>query len=433
MEIRLARRLLPSLALSALAWPVAAQQDTAAWTVEHTWAPTRDVRFEVSAGTWMDLDVSPDGSTIVFDLLGDIYTMPIAGGSATRISGGPAFEFQPRFSPDGSRIAFVSDRDGLNNIWTTAPDGSDPRQVTSERERDVNSPAWSPDGETIFARKHYVFSRSLGAGEIWMWHRTGGSGLQVTDRPNEQQDQGEPAVSPDGRWLYYSQDVTQGPLFQYNKDPYPGIYAIRRLNLETGQQQTVTGGPGGAIAPTPHADGRRLAFVRRIRLRSVLHVRDLETGEEWPVWDGLEHDMQEAWAIHGPQARYAWVADTDDIVVWAQGKLWRVDTRAGSASEIPFTAQVDVRVQEAVRHRVDVAPDRFPVKMLRHVDTSPDGRSVVYSALGRLWVKELAGGEAHRLTTGDAIESHPRFSPDGRSVAYVTWDDDEKGRVRVVA
>ena len=182
--------------------------------MDQTWTSTRDIEFDVTEGTWMNLDVSPDGQTIVFDLLGDIYTMPIAGGQANRIAGGPAFEFQPRFSPDGLRIAFVSDRDGLNNIWTMDPDGSDAEQVTSESVRDVNSPAWSVDGEYIFVRKHFVFSRSLGAGELWMYHRTGGSGMQVTDRPNEQQDQGEPAVSPDGEWVYYSQDVTRGPLFQ---------------------------------------------------------------------------------------------------------------------------------------------------------------------------------------------------------------------------
>ena len=224
--------------------PAAAQEEAAEWSIDHTWTETKQVRFTVDEGTWIDLDVSPDGRTIVFDLLGDIYTMPISGGRATRISGGPAFEFQPRFSPDGSRIAFVSDRDGINNIWTMDADGGNAEQVSRETARDVNTPSWSPDGEYIYGRKHFVFSRSLGAGEIWQWHRTGGSGLQVTDRPNEQQDQGEPAASPDGEWIYYSQDVTQGPLFQYNKDPYPGIYAILRRNLETGEQERVTGGPG---------------------------------------------------------------------------------------------------------------------------------------------------------------------------------------------
>jgi Tol biopolymer transport system component/imidazolonepropionase-like amidohydrolase len=405
--------------------------DRTSWTVDHTWTSTRDVEFDVTEGTWMNLDVSPDGRMIVFDMLGDLYTMPIGGGRAARIAGGPAFDFQPRFSPDGRRIAFVSDRDGLNNIWTVAIDGSDPRQVTKETARDVNSPVWSVDGEYIFVRKHFVFSRSLGAGEIWMYHRSGGSGIQVTDRPNEQQDQGEPAVSPDGEWLYYSQDVTPGPLFQYNKDPNPGIYSIRRRNLRTGEQETVSRRPGGSVTPTPHPDGRRLAFVRRVRTSTVLFIRDMETGEEWPVWDGLERDMQEAWAIHGVYTDFAWVPGTDELLIWAQGKIWRVDTATGQAAEVPFSAAVDQRVQTAVRHDVELAGDAFDVKMLRHVHTSPDGRRVTFSALGRVWVKDMPNGAPRRLTTSEDVEAFPQFSPDGTRIVYVSWDDEDKGRVRV--
>ncbi len=410
-----------------------AAQEREPWTVDHTWTETEQVRFTVDEGTWMNVDVSPDGRSIVFDMLGDIYTMPIGGGAATLISGGPAFEFQPRYSPDGSRIAFVSDRDGLNNIWTMTPTGGDPLQITEERDRDVNSPEWSSDGEYIFVRKHFVFGRSLGAGEIWMYHNTGGSGLQVTDRPNEQQDQGEPAASPDGEWVYFSQDLTQGPLFQYNKDPYPGIYGVLRRNLNTGEQEFVSGGPGGSITPVPHPDGNRLAFLRRVRLNTVLFIRDLDSGAEWPVWDGLEHDMQEAWAIHGPYARYDWVPGTNDVVIWAQGKIWRVDTDSGSATQIPFSVDVDVRIQKAVRTPVDVAPDQVDVKMLRHATTSPDGSRVAYSALGRLWVKQLNGGAPTRLTTRDEIEAFPRWSTDGRSIVYASWDDEDMGAIKVVA
>ena len=439
-------RTIVGVAVALLAWligpatgpaPVAAQGgggEGDGWTVDHVWTDTEQLRFSVDEGTWMNVDVSPDGSTIVFDLLGDIYTMPITGGTATRISGGPAFDIHPRFSPDGSRIAFVSDRDGLNNIWTMGSDGSDARQVTRERERDVNSPEWSPDGEFIFVRKHFVFSRSLGAGEIWMYHHTGGTGLQVTDRPNEQQDQGEPAVSPDGEWVYYSQDVTQGPLFQYNKDPYPGIYAIRRRHLVTGEQETVTGGAGGAITPMPHPDGDRLAFIRRVREQTVLYLRDLESGAEWPVYDALSHDMQEAWAIHGPYTRYAWVPGTDDVVIWAKGKIRRIDTETGTAEVIPFRADVDLRVSKAVRAPVDVAPDEVDVRMFRHVVTSPDGSQVAFSALGRLWVTAADGsGSARRLTTADEIEAFPRWSPDGRELVYASWDDEQMGAIKVVA
>src|SRR2546427_13203420 len=69
----------------------------------------RKVSFTTDEGTWLSLDVSPDGKTIAFELLGDIYTLPIEGGKAKLIDGGMSFDSQPRFSPDGQWIAFLSD------------------------------------------------------------------------------------------------------------------------------------------------------------------------------------------------------------------------------------------------------------------------------------------------------------------------------------
>ncbi|RMH17499.1 MAG: amidohydrolase [Gemmatimonadetes bacterium] len=407
-------------------------QEKASWDVERELGPFVPLQFEATEGTWMNVDVSPDGSTIVFDLLGDLYTMPVEGGEATRITSGQAFDMQPRFSPDGSLIAFISDRDGMFNIWVVKPDGSEPRQVSDEDEREVNSPTWSPDGQYIFVRKHFVERRSLGAGAVWMYHVSGGRGVEVVERNGWQKDLGEPALSPDGRYLYYSRNVWPGQTFEYNKDPYQTIYAIRRVDLETGDEITVTQRPGGSITPRPSPDGRRLAFIRRVRLKTVLFLRDLETGEEWPVWDGLERDMQEAWAIHGVYTQYDWMPDARHIVIWAQGKIWNLDTETGEAAIIPFSAWVDHRIHRGLRFEQQVAPERFDVRMLRDVTTSPDGRFVVYSALGSLWVKELPTGAPRRLTRSEAIEFAPAFSPDGQWIAYATWSDRDKGRVRVM-
>ena len=252
----------------------------ASWDVEQSLGPSTQLSFETDEGTWMNLDVSDDGRTLVFDLLGDLYTMPIAGGLATRISSGQAFDMQPRFSPDGSSIAFISDRDGNFNLWLMDPDGANPRQVSKEDNREVNSPAWAPDGQYIYVRKHFVDERSLGAGEVWMYHASGGAGLQVTERDGWQKDQGEPAASGDGRYLYYSRNVYPGQTFQYDKNVYQTIYAILRRDLTTGEERTVVRRPGGSITPRPSPDGTRLAFIRRVRLGSVLFLHDLKTGEE---------------------------------------------------------------------------------------------------------------------------------------------------------
>ena len=136
----------------------------------------------------------------------------------------------PATARTARRIAFTSDRGGGDNIWIMNRDGSQPRQVTKETFRLLNSPAWSPDGQYIVARKHFTAQRSLGAGEMWLYHRGGGEGLQLTKKPNEQKDAGEPAFSPDGRYLYFSQDITPGAIFEYNKDSNGEIYVIQRLD-----------------------------------------------------------------------------------------------------------------------------------------------------------------------------------------------------------
>jgi len=415
-----------------------AAQAPAKWNVQEPFGPTASVDFQTSEGTWMNVDVSPDGRRVVFDLLGDIYTMPIEGGSATRILAGPAFEMQPRFSPDGTRVAFASDRDGLWNIWTARSDGSDLRQVSREARWFINSPTWAPDGQAIYARRHFVTTRSLGAGEVWMYHASGSEGLQVTVRESQQKDAGEPAVSPDGRYLYFSKDVTPGTQFEYNKDPNGVIFAILRRDLTTGREQPFVSNPGGSVAPRPSPDGRFLAFVRRVRLGSHLFVKDLLTGAEYPVFDKLDKDLQEAWTVHGVYPQYGWTPDSRNVVVWGQGKIWKVDVGMKRGVEIPFTATVQQTITPAVRFPVTVHQDRFPVRMLRDVTVSPDGTQVAFSALGRIYVKSLSGGEPQRVTrpgpnpAEDPIELDPSWSADGKRLVFTTWHDARLGRVATV-
>jgi imidazolonepropionase-like amidohydrolase/Tol biopolymer transport system component len=418
--------------------PLHAQQKPAEqkWDVAADLGPVTKLAFDTTEGTWMNLDVSPDGKRIVFDLLGDIYIMPIEGsgsGAATKIAGGPVFDMQPKFSPDGTRLAFTSDRDGLWNIWTMDLEGKHAKQISRDRRWFINSPAWSPDGAYIFARRHFVKERSLGAGEIWMYHAAGPSdGLQVTERTGWQKDAGEPELSPDGRYLYYSKDVTPGMTFEYNKDPNGTIYAIMRRDLKTGRERRAVSVQGGSVTPQVSPDGKTLAYIRRVRLESKLYLRDLESGRDRELFGNVDKDLQEAWAIHGLYPQYAWTPDGTSIVIWGGGRFWRVDAATGKGQPIPFTARVEQTLNEAVRPAQKVYTDEMPVKMLRDVRTSPDGRTVVYSALGHIYTKRLPDGQATRLTKDERYEFFPSFSRDGQWIVYTTWSDSEHGRVRVI-
>lgn len=423
-----------------------AEPEAPKWDVNDPPGEETEVKLDVREGTWMALDVSPDGRELVFDLLGDLYVMPIAGGEARALTQGMAWDMQPRFSPDGQWIAFTSDRGGGDNVWVVARGGGEPKpepkQVTKEDFRLVNSPVWSPDGNFIAVRKHFVKHRSLGTGEIWLYHVSGGKGVPMTEKVNDQKDVGEPAFSPDGAFVYYSLDNTPGSTFEYNKDPYGEIYAIKRLERASGRIETLVGGPGGAARPTPSPDGKSLAFIRRVggtggaADKTTLMVRDLVSGAERPVFAGLDRDMQETWAIHGVYPAMAWTPDSRELVFWAAGKLWRTraDGSQAAPAEIKFHVSATRKVAPAVRFAVEVAPREVDVKALRGVAVSPDGGRVVYQALGHLYLRTLPEGQAKRLTKQrDRFEQDPAFSRDGKQIVFTTWDDQGLGSVRTIA
>ena len=409
-----------------------ADKDAKKWDITAAHGPVKTVKFETSEGTWIDVDVSPDGREIAFSLLGDLYRLPIAGGAATRVTSGPAWDVQPRFSPDGRELAFTSDRGGGNNLWRIATNGSNAVQVTKEDFRLLNTPAWTPDGQYIIGRKHFTSERSLGAGALWIYHRSGGGGLELVKQKNEQQDLGEPAVSPDGRYVYYSEDVSEGPTFQYNKNPHGTIYAIKRVDRETGETETLIETAGGAVRPQPSPDGKQLAFVKRVRDKTVLHVMDLDSGSVRPVWDGLSHDQQEAWAIFGPYTGFDWTPDSKSVVVWAQGKLWRIDMANGNARDVPFTAQVEQTVTAPLRFEHAIDEGSFTPKLIRDVATSRDGNTLVFHAVGQLWRKRLPDGAPQRLTDSEGVyEYQPSYSADGRRLLYTTFSDAALGAIHV--
>ena len=394
----------------------------------------RQVPIRTDEGTWMDVDVSPDGRMLAFSLLGDIYTMPITGGTPTRIADGLAWEVHPRFSPDGRRIAFTSDRGGGDNIWLMNADGSDKRQVTKESFRLINQPSWNPDGLSLAAKKHFTTQRSLGTGEVWLYHVSGGAGVQLVKRASEalQKELGEPTFSPDGQAVYYTRNVTSGPIFEYAQDSQQSVFEIERYDLKTGEVTTTVSGFGGAVRPNPSPDGKLISFVRRDKDQSQLWVKDLASGTERMIYGALDLDLQETWAVTGVYPNMDWTPDSKTIVFWAGGKLRRVNADGSGAAEIPFRIDDTRGVIDGPHPVIAVAPDTIKTSIPKFATVSPDYRQVVYETLGKLWIKEIARQPARRLTTEEeALELWPAFSRDGKAMAWVRWTDAGLGQIVV--
>lgn len=422
-----------TLGISSFAY---AEDDKVKWHVNAPEnAPLSKIDINVTEGTWMNINVSPDGEHIVFDLLGDIYQIPIAGGEAKPLAQGIAWQMQPVYSPDGKYIAFTSDEDGGDNIWIMNADGTNPHAITTETFRLLNSPAWSPDSQYLVARKHFTGTRSLGAGEVWMFHVAGGEGVKLTERPNEQKDLGEPAYSPDGRYIYFSQDATPGKTFHYSKDSVKGIYKIKRYDTQTGDIEVLIEGTGGAIRPTPSPDGKTLAYIKRDGFQSTLYSLDLTSGEETKLYDKLDRDMQETWAIHGVYPTMSWTKDNKHIVFWAKGKINKLDVDSKQVTDIPFSVNTQRDIQPSVRFTQNLDKDEFDVKMLRMAQVSPDGEKVVFEALGKIWIRDIKDGKHKRLTRldDDINELFPQWSRDGKDIVFTTWNDQQQGTVSVVS
>ena len=411
--------------------PAPAAVDTTAKSAEKPWkidedhGPTHTISFTTDEATWLDLDVSPDGKRIVFSILGDLYLLPIGGGEAARITSGPAYDIQPRFSPDGAWIAFTSDRGGLDNLWICDLSGKKARAVSSEKKSTVSQPSWTPDGDYLLGRKRVTDTSSIGTVELWMWHLKGGEGVQIT-KGLEQPDAAEVEPSRDGAFLYYSARPTR---YVYDKDENDGIWQIKRFDRKTGQSVPVTGEFGGACAPRLSPDGRSLAFVRRVRSKTRIELMDLATGRLRTVAEDVQRDDQQGFCADGTFPGYAWTPDGSAIVATAEGKIWRWDVATGKRRAIPFTAAVEQRLAEALRFPHHLGGPTLRARVIRWPVESPDGKRLVFSAVGHLYTMALPHGTPRRLTTFSDVEYAPAFSRDGKRIAFVTWNDRDGGHV----
>ncbi|MEO8140063.1 MAG: amidohydrolase, partial [Gemmatimonadota bacterium] len=390
-------------------------------------ATTRTISFETDEGTWISLDVSPDGQTIAFELSGDIYTLPIAGGRATPITHGRAFDSQPRWSPDGKRIVFLSDRDGGENVWTMDPDGSKTTAVSKADNNLYASPEWTPDGQYI------VVSRTnapLGSSyQLWLFHKDGGPGISLTkdDKGTGALGTGRgtninsmgAAFGPDGRYLWYARK--RGG-FGYNIDITQWQLAI--LDRSNGKIFPQTDVYGSAMRPILSPDGHWLVYGVRHDAETGLRLRDLTSGDERWLRYPVQRDDQESRFTRDLMPGSSFTPDSRALVTTWGGKIWKLSLSDTTATEIPFTAEVNLDLGPLVQFPYRADTGDILSKQVRDVALSPDGRSLAFTALDRLYRLDLPNGKPRRLTSDTVHEQHPAWSPDGKSIAYITWGNE---------
>jgi Tol biopolymer transport system component/predicted amidohydrolase len=390
--------------------------------------PTRKIEFTTEEVTWPSLDVSPDGKKIVFELLGDLYQMPIEGGDAKLLVGGQSYEGMPKFSPDGTKIVFISDRSGADNVWTCNADGTGLKAVSEGRNTNWISPTFTPDGNYVLACKAtgYLASYSL-----QMYDVRGGSGLSfgpssllpgtLNDVRVGRTSPNRMGItnSPDGHYFYFTE--RKGP-WQYNEDN-GGQTQVFRMDRTNGKIENVTNEDGGAMRPLVSPDGKTLVYFTRFHNKTGLKTLDLSTGDSRMIAYPVERDDMESRSTRDLMPGYACLPGGKEVVLGLHGKIQRLDIQSGKASVIPFKAAVKQMIGEEIHfdYRVDTSPT-VKSKIARDAVISPDGKTVAFCALQKLWTMSLPSGTATRVTSSTENEFNPTWSPDGKSIAFASWD-----------
>lgn len=399
------------------------------WDVNGPLGPSGLAEFTTDEGTWMSLDVHPDGDKIIFDLLGDLYVMSIDGGKATRLTDGAAMDMQPRFSPDGSRVLFTSDRGSNANSWTASFDGeelSDYKVVSEQTDNLINGANWTADGDWVLARKRITDTSSIGIAELWMYNKDGGGGIQLIA------DKGEVdsfSSSTDGQYVYYN----AAGAFSYNRDPHTRIWSLMRYDRNTGEKRQITGGNGSAAAHALSPDNQSIAFVRRVGTKSTLWIHNLTNGSEQQIFDGLERDQIEGFGTNYIYPGYNWTPDGTSLIIWAGGKINRVAVDGSGVTVIPFAADVSLRYREPLRAAQDPAPENVQARLIRWPVISPDGETLAFNAFGHVYYQSLPDGTPQRVTNASDFEFAPTFSPDGSKLAFTTWNDSTGGTLQTIS
>jgi Tol biopolymer transport system component len=360
--------------------------------------PTRTISFSTTEGSYMNVDVSPDGKYILFDLLGDIYCVSSSGGKAKQLTRGIALNLRPVWAPDGAMIAYISDRSGsfllnvmdLKETYHTVLGNYKPPHESFYPPMPDWNPVWSPDGRFIaFDKKVYtLYGKELTA---------------PFAIPNPIR------FTSDGQWAY---GLDSGKLYRYNVK----ANTFSAISATLGEFKT------GAISP----DGRWWCFIADSNKKLCLFAQDLHSNEIHLLISSLIQ-IDPRYRQEAPDPHFSFSPDSKALYIGYGGKIHRITLDKGANEVIPFLAQAKVDLGRLNKHTFPISYDSFSVKYIRFASTSPDGKRLAFSALAHIYVVDLPGGKPHQLVSQPFGQFQPAWSPDSRWIAYTTWCDTTGG------
>jgi Tol biopolymer transport system component/imidazolonepropionase-like amidohydrolase len=386
--------------------------------------PNRSVSMTLNQATWMSMDISPDGKTVVLEVLGDLYLLPIEGGKATPLATGLHFDSQPQYSPDGKSLVFISDRDGSEEVWLLDLEQNVARQLTTSNDRlEYASPTWSPDGRTVLVSRNTF---DVGTFELWAFPIDGGSGVQITkakpkaSTPRGQRHNALGAVfEPSGRYVYYAR---KSGGFGYNVG-FP-LWQIARRDLQTGAEDIITAVQGSAIRPILSPDGQTMVYGTRYEQQTGLRMRNLVSGaDSWLAYP-IVRDEQESRFTRDLLPGYTFTPDGQAVLSQRDGQLIRIELEDRSISTIDFEIDVEKQIVERLSFEYRTGLGPVKARILSDAVVAPDGSAVAFSAFARIYVYHFKTDRVEAISPQEDIAAMPAWSPDSKQLLYVSWSDD---------
>jgi tricorn protease len=340
-------------------------------------------------------DISPDGKRVAFSYLGDIWVVEAIGGVARQVTTHVAHDVNPVFSPDGSKIAFSSNRHGSYDVFVVSAQGGRPRRLTYDSAADLVN-GWSPDGKFILfaSTRSTAFPPSY---ELYTVPADGGRVRRVTSSEGK-----EGAFSPRGDQIAY----VRGPGTWYRKG-YRGSSNddIWICNADGTHNRRFTWFNGQDTSPMWSPDGKFIYYVsERWGTPANIVRKDVNNKTTAQLVTFHKDDS----------VRKARISGNGEWIVYECGAdLWVVSTREG---ERPRKLAIEVNADDKVN------PERT-ITFTRGVSEfapSPDEEHIAFVVHGELFLIPRTGGKAVRLTDNPAYDHGIAWAPDGKKIVFLS-------------